>query len=63
MCLVVFQEVKHPRKVEKVKSFEDDNNSEGTLKLFGKWQLEPLQLPHAVDGKVPKVLHVNSFVL
>jgi len=26
------------------------------LELYGEWQLELLQLPHAVDGVVPKVL-------
>jgi len=25
------------------------------LELYGEWQLEPLQLPHAVNGVVPKV--------
>ncbi|XP_030482438.2 DNA repair protein RAD4 isoform X1 [Cannabis sativa] len=52
------KESKYSRKLQKVKSFEDDdcarNNSEGTLELYGKWQLEPLQLPHAVNGLVPK---------
>ena len=52
--------MKRPTKPLKIKSFEDDdyavNNSEETIKLYGKWQLEPLQLPHAVNGIVPKVL-------
>ncbi|XP_062107517.1 DNA repair protein RAD4 [Humulus lupulus] len=52
------KELKYSRKLQKVKSFEDDDcardNSEGTLQLYGKWQLEPLQLPHAVNGLVPK---------
>ncbi|KAJ7964480.1 DNA repair protein RAD4 [Quillaja saponaria] len=30
------------------------NDSEEYIKLFGKWQLEPLCLPHAVNGIVPK---------
>ena len=52
--------MKRSGKLHKVKYVEDDeyavDNSEGTLKLYGKWQLEPLQLPHAVNGIVPKVL-------
>lgn len=27
----------------------------GTVDLYGKWQTEPLTLPRAVDGIVPKV--------
>ncbi|PON89056.1 DNA repair protein Rad [Trema orientale] len=53
------KELKHSGKLRKVKSLEDDDcamdNSEGTIKLYGKWQLEPLQLPHAVNGVVPKL--------
>jgi hypothetical protein len=30
-------------------------NYEGTIELYGKWQLEPLRLPRAVNGIVPKV--------
>uniref|UniRef100_A0A0E0AVI8 Rad4 beta-hairpin domain-containing protein n=1 Tax=Oryza glumipatula TaxID=40148 RepID=A0A0E0AVI8_9ORYZ len=34
-----------------------NSNEDGlkpTMELYGKWQLEPLQLPHAVNGIVPK---------
>lgn len=27
----------------------------GTVDLYGEWQTEPLSLPRAVDGIVPKV--------
>lgn len=29
------------------------------MELYGKWQLEPLCLPHAVNGIVPKVKKSN----
>ncbi|KAK4765906.1 hypothetical protein SAY87_007548 [Trapa incisa] len=32
----------------------EETNSGGTIELFGKWQLEPLSLLHAVNGIVPK---------
>ncbi|KAK3121748.1 hypothetical protein QOZ80_8BG0660270 [Eleusine coracana subsp. coracana] len=32
----------------------DEDGLAPTLELYGEWQLEPLQLPHAVDGIVPK---------
>ncbi|XP_010266445.1 PREDICTED: DNA repair protein RAD4 isoform X2 [Nelumbo nucifera] len=32
----------------------NEDNSEGTLELYGKWQMEPLCLPQAVNGIVPK---------
>ncbi|CAI0548178.1 unnamed protein product, partial [Linum tenue] len=32
----------------------DDCNSKGNFELYGEWQLEPLQLPPAVNGIVPK---------
>ncbi|XP_008803880.2 DNA repair protein RAD4 [Phoenix dactylifera] len=32
----------------------EEDIEEPTLELYGKWQLEPLQLPHAVNGIVPK---------
>ncbi|XWS30832.1 hypothetical protein CRYUN_Cryun23aG0024600 [Craigia yunnanensis] len=35
----------------------DEIDSKGTIELYGKWQLEPLHLPHAVDGIVPKNEH------
>uniref|UniRef100_A0A2P2LPW8 DNA repair protein complementing XP-C cells homolog isoform X1 n=1 Tax=Rhizophora mucronata TaxID=61149 RepID=A0A2P2LPW8_RHIMU len=39
--------------------FSDDDehakaDSKGTIELYGRWQLETLQLPHAVNGIVPK---------
>lgn len=32
-----------------------ESGSDGVVSLFGKWQTEPLCLPPAVDGIVPKV--------
>ncbi|KAF2295439.1 hypothetical protein GH714_032933 [Hevea brasiliensis] len=50
--------LKQSGKLKKVKLSEDDDyddaDSRGTIELYGKWQLEPLQLPHAVNGIVPK---------
>ena len=61
---LIIQDAKHSRKLNKLKASEDEDdddcagaNSTGTIKLYGKWQLEPLQLPHAVNGIVPKVLY------
>ena len=33
-----------------------ENGSDGVVALFGKWQTEPLCLPAAVNGIVPKVI-------
>lgn len=53
------QELKRSSKIHKVQDPESDNyvggNSKRTIELYGKWQLEPLDLPHAVNGIVPKV--------
>ncbi|XWS75588.1 hypothetical protein CRYUN_Cryun01aG0103500 [Craigia yunnanensis] len=47
--------LKHSAKLKKVRVSEDDEiDSNGTIELYGKWQLDPLRLPHAVDGIVPK---------
>jgi xeroderma pigmentosum group C-complementing protein len=35
---------------------DEEEQNEANLELYGKWQLEALQLPHAVNGIVPKVL-------
>ncbi|XP_058078381.1 DNA repair protein RAD4 isoform X3 [Magnolia sinica] len=35
-------------------SISEEDDGEGTIELYGKWQMEPLQLPHAVNGIVPK---------
>ncbi|XP_004289443.1 PREDICTED: DNA repair protein complementing XP-C cells homolog [Fragaria vesca subsp. vesca] len=55
------KELKRSIKVQKV--LEDDGivggNSIATIELYGKWQLEPLHLPHAINGKVPKNDHGN----
>lgn len=55
----MLQELKRSIKLQKLQVPEDDDyiggNSNGTIELYGKWQLEPLHLPHAVNGKVPKV--------
>lgn len=47
--------LKRSLKHEKAERAEDDDLAEGgQVALFGKWQTEPLCLPHAVDGIVPK---------
>lgn len=33
----------------------DEVDCKGNIELYGRWQLEPLSLPHAVNGIVPKV--------
>ncbi|XP_045828948.1 DNA repair protein RAD4 isoform X1 [Trifolium pratense] len=53
------KELKRPNKPQKVQDFEADDydcttDSKENIKLYGKWQLEPLNLPHAVNGIVPK---------
>jgi xeroderma pigmentosum group C-complementing protein len=51
--------VKQSGKLKKVQFSEDDDYGEtdsGVVELYGMWQLEPLQLPHAVNGIVPKVI-------
>ncbi|KAK8507788.1 hypothetical protein V6N13_140532 [Hibiscus sabdariffa] len=49
--------LKRSAKLKKARVSEEDDcdeiDSKG-LELYGKWQLEPLRLPHAVDGIVPK---------
>ncbi|PAN35381.1 hypothetical protein PAHAL_6G204200 [Panicum hallii] len=39
---------------QSVQSSANEDALKPTLELYGEWQLEPLQLPHAVDGIVPK---------
>lgn len=34
-----------------------EENSEATMELYGRWQTEPLRLPCAKNGIVPKVTH------
>ncbi|XP_031396916.1 DNA repair protein RAD4 [Punica granatum] len=50
--------LKRTDKQSKVQAHEDDDceeaNFEGTIELYGKWQLEPLLLPRAANGIVPK---------
>ncbi|CAH2072591.1 unnamed protein product [Thlaspi arvense] len=50
--------LKRNAKLKKVKDFEDGNkdNEDGSrcMELYGKWQMEPLRLPPAVNGIVPK---------
>ncbi|CAK8538012.1 unnamed protein product [Lathyrus sativus] len=53
------KELKRSIKPQKVQDFEADDHdcttdSKENIKLYGKWQLEPLNLPHAVNGIVPK---------
>ncbi|XVE72231.1 hypothetical protein DITRI_Ditri11bG0022800 [Diplodiscus trichospermus] len=52
--------LKRSAKLKKVQVSEEDDyddidsNSKGTIELYGRWQLEPLHLPRAVNGIVPK---------
>ncbi|KAK4359974.1 hypothetical protein RND71_022203 [Anisodus tanguticus] len=50
--------VKRSGKQNKGQDAEDDDYGEGdcggTIALYGQWQTEPLFLPHAVNGIVPK---------
>lgn len=39
----------------------DEIDSKETIELYGKWQLEPLLLPRAVNGIVPKVI-ANCYI-
>lgn len=45
---------------------DDENDCVGpgnTIDLYGKWQTEPLCLPPAQNGIVPKVDHLSSSIL
>lgn len=50
--------VKRSKKVINFQTSEpnvlEEDMGQPTIELYGKWQLEPLQLPHAVNGIVPK---------
>lgn len=49
--------VTRPKRTFNSQSLQSNSNEDGlklTMELYGKWQLEPLQLPHAVNGIVPK---------
>lgn len=54
------QDLQRSMKPQKVQDSEADDygctDSIEQIKLYGKWQLEPLNLPHAVNGIVPKVM-------
>lgn len=57
------KELRRSGKLDKVKFSEDDcvgGDSKGPIKLYGKWQVEPLCLPYAVNGIVPKVPFHNE---
>lgn len=53
------QVLKHSGKQNKEQDVKDDDYGEedcgGTVALYGQWQTEPLFLPPAVNGIVPKV--------
>lgn len=57
--LVYAQVLKRSGKQNKGQDVEDDDYGEedcgGTVALYGQWQTEPLFLPPAVNGIVPKV--------
>ncbi|KAF0899284.1 hypothetical protein E2562_015933 [Oryza meyeriana var. granulata] len=49
--------VTRPKRTFNSQSLQSNSKEDGlkpTMELYGKWQLEPLQLPHAVNGIVPK---------
>ncbi|OMP08921.1 DNA repair protein Rad4 [Corchorus olitorius] len=50
--------LKRSAKLKNVQVFEEEDyrevDTKETIELYGKWQLEPLHLPRAVDGIVPK---------
>ncbi|XP_062191832.1 DNA repair protein RAD4 isoform X2 [Phragmites australis] len=49
--------VTRPKRTFNAQSLQSSANEDDlkpTLELYGEWQLEPLQLPHAVNGIVPK---------
>ncbi|MED6161563.1 hypothetical protein PIB30_061985 [Stylosanthes scabra] len=52
------KELKPSMKTQKLQDFEADDyectDSKENIKLYGSWQLEPLNLPHAMNGIVPK---------
>ena len=51
--------MKRSQKPSKTQASEADGDaeeaSEGNIVLYGKWQTEPLCLPRAVNGIVPRV--------
>ncbi|XP_072982139.1 DNA repair protein RAD4 isoform X2 [Typha latifolia] len=50
--------IKSSKQIVRFQSYEpsvpEEDEGEPTVELYGKWQLEPLQLPHAANGIVPK---------
>lgn len=49
--------VKRSEKFSKMPTTEpncEEDDGQGTVLLYGRWQMEPLNLPHAVNGIVPK---------
>lgn len=42
--------------------YDEGDNCGRDTSLYGEWQTEPLQLPHAVDGIVPRVRFCLSSV-
>lgn len=53
-----FQVIKRSKKTENDEISDAgfaEEDREKSIELFGRWQVEPLQLPHAVNGIVPKV--------
>lgn len=63
----IHQELQRSIKPQKVQDSEADDygcsDSMDKIKLYGKWQLEPLNLPHAVNGIVPRVMSLTFWVL
>lgn len=53
------QVIKNSSKSNRGQDFEpedyDEVDARGNIELYGKWQLEPLRLPSAVNGIVPRV--------
>ena len=59
------QELKRSIKPQKLEDSEADDcestDSKENIELYGSWQLETLNLPHAVNGIVPKVFSVTFY--
>lgn len=57
--VLLLQVLKCSSKLSKVQALEavdyGDADPGGTIALYGRWQMEPLCLPCAVNGIVPKV--------
>lgn len=62
---ICFQVVKSSSKSVEAKTYDGptEEDDHANIELYGKWQMEPLCLPHAVNGIVPKVKILIHFFL